>query len=148
MVISSELLHSNHSLRPRANNHREQAPHFMHNRLKILKWSKTTENQIGQKSFKLSKAKLVICDKKSATKIYGPKISTHFDSIVRFLDTARQFPAENSWQWTLVNFDGPRWYLYDLRFVNLIVVESCTLRNSCIYFHNFHNRWHALLKAV
>ena len=28
MVISSELLHSNHSLRPRANNHREQAPHF------------------------------------------------------------------------------------------------------------------------
>merc|ERR1711911_179672 len=29
MVISSELLHSNHSLRPRANNHREQAPHFI-----------------------------------------------------------------------------------------------------------------------
>ena len=28
MVISSELLHSNHSLRPRANNHREHAPHF------------------------------------------------------------------------------------------------------------------------
>ena len=28
MVISSELLHSNHSLHPRANNHREQAPHF------------------------------------------------------------------------------------------------------------------------
>ena len=28
MVISSEILHSNHSLHPRANNHREQAPHF------------------------------------------------------------------------------------------------------------------------
>ena len=28
MVISSELLHSNHSLHQRANNHREQAPHF------------------------------------------------------------------------------------------------------------------------
>ena len=28
MVISSELLHSNHPLRPRANNHREQAPHL------------------------------------------------------------------------------------------------------------------------
>ena len=28
MVISSELLHSNHSLRPRPNSHREQAPHF------------------------------------------------------------------------------------------------------------------------
>ena len=29
MAISSELLHSNHSLRTRANNHREQAPHFI-----------------------------------------------------------------------------------------------------------------------
>ena len=34
MVISSELLHSNHSLRPRANNHREQAPHFIFKRTK------------------------------------------------------------------------------------------------------------------
>ena len=28
MVISSELLHSNHPLRPRANHHREEAPDF------------------------------------------------------------------------------------------------------------------------
>ena len=36
MVISSELLHSNHSLRPRANNHREQAPHFKFNPLESI----------------------------------------------------------------------------------------------------------------
>ena len=34
MVISSELLHANHPLRPRVNHHREEAPDF----IKIIKY--------------------------------------------------------------------------------------------------------------